>query len=207
MLVRRGLFSVLVIVVACLVAMPGSLHAGAANRAVVPDPAECTIAPRAAASLAAITGTPEPKPTAKTEADLPQGPAVDATILAEITAAERLIIACVNAGSFAQVLALATDHAAVELFSGPPSQQVIARLLAPATPAAAAARISLVTVRDARQLGKDRVGAIVEWGVASAPNVTTQVIYHVFVRVQGRWLLDEEIANLPVPPHAPSPTP
>jgi hypothetical protein len=202
MLVRRGFFSVLVVAVTCLLATPGTLLAQTTPPAVVPDPAECTVEPRDAASLAAIAGTPEPASSVQTEADLPQGPAVDTETLAEIAAAERLLIACLNAGSFAHVLALSTDHAAVEFLAGPPSQALIDRILSPATPAAAAERVSLIIVRDARSLGKDRVGAIVEWGTASAPDVITQVIYHAFVKIEDHWLLDEEIANLPVPPAA-----
>jgi hypothetical protein len=171
----------------------------------VPDPADCQVEPVDAASLAAIGGTPEAPSSADTEADLPQGPPADADTVAAVTAAELELIACANAGDFARLLALFTDRAILLITGGTPDDEMISFILAQATPEAIETRTSLIQVRDVRTLGPDRVGAIAEWGEAADPAVVTEINFHVFVRDGDHWLLDDEIANLPLPTDAATP--
>jgi hypothetical protein len=196
---KRLLYAFLVLALTSLLAMPATTLAQSTEFPIVPDPAECQVEPRSPESLAAIAGTPEPELDAATEAELPQGPAADAEIFDAIVAAERLLVACYNAGDNSRLLSLLTDRAILLASGGTPSQEMIDILLSPATPEATESRTSLVQVRDVRVLGPDRIGSVAEWGLSSDPGVITEINFHVFVKVGDRWLLDAEVAGLPLP--------
>jgi hypothetical protein len=199
MQISRLRLAFLMLAVTTLLVLPQTIFAQSTAFPIVPDPAECQVAPRTAESLAAITGTPSPASTAATEADLPQGEAADEETVAAIVAAERLFAACYNAGDFGRLLSLLTDHAVLMVTGGTPDQATIDLILAPATPAPAESLVSLVQLRDVRVLEDGRIGAIAENGLASDPGVATDVSFRVFLKVGDNWLLDDEIAGLPLP--------
>lgn len=206
---------------ACLVpalAAPGLVRAAPATPATavgdVPPPAACTVAPRTAASLRALTGTPSaglatPATTA-TPFVPPAGHPVDPVTLAAITATMREEIACVNAGDLGRQLALYTDDLLRRFIAANGGSFTAALLGDLATPAAAlppASRVALMAVRDARVLPDGRVGAIVVTRHLDETALRTN--FAVFVKLGGRWLIDEVVPN-PVEtgpaPAAPTPT-
>jgi hypothetical protein len=205
MFVKPLRFAFLIVAMASVLATSSASLAQETEFPIVPDPAECqVIEPRSGESLAAIAGTPSPEMTAATEADLPQGEAADEETTAAIIEAERLLVACYNAGDFSRLLTLLTDHAILMAVGGTPDQSTIDILLSPATPSPTDSMISLVAVRDVRVLEDGRVGAIADWGVSSDPTVITEINFEVFVKVGDVWLLDDEITGLPVPAATPA---
>ena len=204
MSVVRFRSAVLMFAIAVLLAMPAMTLAQETEFPIVPDPAECQeVEPRSSESLLSIAGTPSPDMTAATEADLPRGEEADEETTAEIIDAEVLLVACYNAGDFSRLLSLLTDHAILLAIGAAPDQGTIDILLSPATPTADDSMISLVDVRDVRVLEDGRVGAVAEWGVSSDPEVITEINFEVFIEVDGVWMLDDEITNLPVPAATP----
>lgn len=117
-----------------------------------------------------------------------------------MTALEREFAGCINAADYPRWLALMTDDSLSEVV-GPDD---VADYFAPTgTPVFGnddeedGPFIATVVVRDVRVLGEGRVGAVVEWGVANNPDPepSTETNFHIYERVEGRWLLDEEIGS------------
>jgi hypothetical protein len=165
---------------------------------VIPNPAECEVAPRSPESIAAalassLAGTP-PNP-----ADLPSGePAVAAT-LADVTALARQAAACGNAGDYRRVFALYTDDG-LRAFSadrGLTAEQLVGFLAATPVPVPEEARQG-VRVREARVLPDGRVTAIIEF--RSPAGIGTVLV--VLVRQEGRFRVDSEVV---VPPATATP--
>jgi hypothetical protein len=166
----------------------------AGSTPIVPDPAECRVAPRSLVSLQALlapTAATWP-PDVPSEADLPRGPAADPATVTAITAVARDYIACVNAWDVPRLLALATDDYVRRfvVVEGPITAEGYAEMATP-SPAEPAWRAALLAVRDARVLPDGRVGAVL---VLRHPRpAADSVTLFVFARSGDRWLLDDAI--------------
>lgn len=170
-------------------AQAGTPAVGAATEpgAATPIVVECLVASRDPVQIITSVGTPEPWPQIRDEGRLPDGAPADATVVAAVTAVERELLACLGAGEFPRAFALLTEESA-------------ARWVAAGSVGALAlglpenAVVALRAVRDARLLPDGRVGAVVEWDLPLGAGFEDQVLFHVYRQVDGRWLLDEEIA-------------
>lgn len=172
--------------------------------AEVPAPEACAVAPRSAASLDALLAA-GPASTAvdpeasgfRAEGELPQGSPLDAATLAAITDVEREFAACLNAGDWSRNLALLTDDAVRGLLG---EDAAFYATLAADTPEPLLPdeQVGLFPLRGARLLPDGRVGAIVDWGQVGFENQPRQVTesnFHIYERVDGRWLIAEEIST------------
>ena len=168
--------------------------------------AECTTEPRDVEELVGFyfdpQGTPlatPAAPTVDTEAELPQGEAVDPAVEAELTATLAELIACFDAGQYARAFALMTDDLARQ--TGPDvnnpdedtPEEVRALLEAQlaGTPVVdepgmdEGAATDVGQGRDIRVLEGGRVGGV--WTIEG------DAAFVVFEEQDGRWLIDELI--------------
>jgi len=179
---------------------PGGTPVGAAAAV---DPGACSVTPRNAAELAALATLPTPDPTDNPdggpdgrngllEQDLPAGDPVDAATLAAITEVERQFAACYNAGDLPRLLTVMSDEIATLLLADVGDSGLT--LAATPTPLNPDEFIALFPLRDARLLPDGRVGAIVDWATGSEPTRRSESNFHIYVWLDGAWLLDEEIS-------------
>lgn len=188
------------------VAMEGSASGPAATPsadAEVVAPEECDVAPRSASSLDALLATgPASTPSAdegssfRYEDELPEGTPLDAATLAAITEVEREFAACINAGAWPSSLALFTDDTVRDLLGDEENADLFPS--ASPEPLLPDERIGLFPLRGARTLPDGRVAAIVDWGQVGFENDPRQVTesnFHIYERVDGRWLIAEEIST------------
>ncbi len=181
----------------------------AAQRKKLP-PTTCTVEPRTEEQVAALiaAATPTPKPAegavsgsdewADSPADLPQGEPADHETVAQITVAAREFAACLNAADWPRWLALLTDRSIAEAGGlGVVSLQFASTGTPEPSTRDRPLEIAWVRVSDVRILGGGRVGAVVMWGVANnpSPKPSPEANFHIFQRVDDRWLLDEEISG------------
>lgn len=151
-----------------------------------------TVAPRDAADLQAVAGTP-PGPGADTASPMPaaipfvmpQGEAVSGDDQAAVVRLYETLTACVNAGDFLRVAALYTDGYLQRNLS----PEMIENLETTPEPNAAAMQTALVAVQDARYLDQDRIGALVVTHNAQTGDLLT---YAEVVRAGNGWLIDQE---------------
>lgn len=192
----RGSTVVLALAVAVLVALasmgPGvgggvvAQDATPAPLPATPTAVECRVAPRAPVEIVASEASPEPWPQVRDEGGLPDGEPADEALVAAVTAVERELLACLNAGETPRALALLTDESVLRWLGVGSVGELVLGL-----PGYAA--ITLRAVRDVRRLPDGRVGAVVEWGLSREAGFQDQVLFHVYRRVGDRWLLDEEV--------------
>jgi hypothetical protein len=168
--------------------------------------AECATEPRDVEELVGFyfdpRGTPLATPastTVDTEAELPQGEAVDPAVEEELNATVAELIACINAGQYARAFALMTDDLARQTgpdVSNPDEdtpEEVRALLEAQlaGTPVVdepgmdQGATTDVGRGRDIRVLEGGRVGGI--WTIEG------DAAFAVFEEEDGRWLIDEFI--------------
>jgi hypothetical protein len=169
-------------------------------RGNVPDPSECTVAPRSVDELrrlfeAVAAATPASGAAATPTAFVPPtgGTPADAATVAAVTDTLREIIACVNAGDIPRAFALQTDNKLRGDFAQDVSQGVTAdqlvQYVAVASPVPAQNWVAVPTLSDVRVLDDGRVTARVfsqDQGNAFA----------IFVKQGDRWLLDV-LENVP----------
>lgn len=156
----------------------------AANRAawglVEPDPADCKVAPRDAAELAAMEGTPPIGPNAvrpeRTPPPVwPESEPAGAETVAEIEATVNELAACAAAGEYLRVASLFTDDLIASPFFS------ISTTSDGGDPSA----IAVYAVMD---YGDGRIGAVI--GFQSADLATPVFpLFVVFERVDDRWLI------------------
>ena len=169
---------------------------------VTPAAGECRVRPKSLIAIRrllepGVPGTPLPDLPAAlaTEADLPRSRKADAETLAALTAAARQITACRNAGDARRFLALTTDgylRRSVADLSADELTAFLTALAAPPAPRPESEWTTLVAVRDARIMGQDRVGAVVETDDPTDPD-GDHPAFAIFVQERDRWLLDATI--------------
>lgn len=163
----------------------------------IPDPAECTVAPRTPESLASINatpvtgGTPDERTPPAVPFGAPDGTPAGPEDAAAITAAVRTEWACLNANDFPRTFALYTDDLLRRLL--PPEE--LADLMAPpaeGTPAAlpVVEQTALFAVLAIELLGDNRAGAFVIVDTFGDP-LPVEVNYYVLVEQDGVWLMDD----------------
>lgn len=163
----------------------------------------CTVTARTFGQIAALAQTPAaarstPVPLADDPAAKPAA-TPDPEVVRGVTDTARQLIACANAGLALQRLGLYTDEAVLRAYPQGPTDAL--KVMA-ATPVAVSQieRVALVGVKDVRPLADGRVAATVvvdnptfhTHGLATpGANVTQDVATLVFVKQDGRWLIDD----------------
>lgn len=158
----------------------------------------CDIAPRGRASFIALVGTPRPgplPPAAGTPVAMPAGRPADAATIAAVTRTADELTACVNAGGILRYYALWTD-AMLRRTSARTGLSSAALPEPGATPSPAPAEYVLVFhgLSDVRVLPDGRVGARILWSYRDRPGPSP---YTIFVKQDGRYLVDESLYVLP----------
>ncbi len=164
-----------------------------------PDPADCTVEPRTeeefrtliqeASAMPAADASPAANRTA------PAGtPADDETVVA-INATWREFIACINAADYTRIFALTSDDKlrsdfVQDLATGGTEDTMVEFFMAPATALPPEARAPYIPLENIQVLPDGRVSA-------TGPGETGQGEVLIFVKVEGRWLIDDQF-DLPV---------
>jgi hypothetical protein len=155
---------------------------------VIPDPTECTIAPRALSALQALAATPDQAATDALLAtiaipglDIPAGQPADADTVDAITATYRQMTACFNAGNDLAAYALWSDNALRQIRVQPP--------VTDAVQAVPAEKQTAVRVTEVRVLPDGRVVAM--WEERSA--LFSTAVVQVLVRQDDRYLIDDTL--------------
>lgn len=178
---------------------PGAEAASAATRDA-PPPEECRVGRRSAETLTNLAATPMPvpisaSPTAAAEPfALPTGEPIDGTTVQAIAATQREAIACANAGDRIRVLSLYSESFVRRILADAAAQGVSpAQLHAGLTPLRAlppAERSRLLAIRQGRLLPDGRIGAFVDVAPTAADDLV-EVDFVWFIKVSGRWLIDD----------------
>jgi hypothetical protein len=161
----------------------------------VPTPAECTVAPRPADELRALfrqtaaTPLPTSLEASPAPAGAPAGPPADEQTVAEIDAAWHMLLACINSGDQARMFALFSDDMVrrqfvVDIAFGVTEDALFSYLNATPTPIQPEQLVPFTPFTDVRTLGDGRVAAI-------GPGEHGRGDVRIFVRDDGRWLLDD----------------
>ena len=183
-------------------ATPG---AGAGAFPIVPDPADCQIAPRSTDELIALWYGPEGSPVAAaatptaeeiTSLTIPVGPPADEETVAGVVATVREVFGCFAAGDFPRATALFTDDLARGFGPEPGTSEEDARAFLAATPQpeAEGAAGEIVAVTDVMDLGGGRVGAF----VVEHSEGEFDTAYAIFEGQGDRWLIDVIVDFAPV---------
>ncbi len=192
---RSLIYSTLVAALTLLILRPeatrGATQATPAAELGPPTAAECQIAPRSEAEIAALAATPLTTPATPVPpepASLPEGEPADAATIAGLMQTLREVIACAEAGDLGRLLALYTDDAIVQaVLNAEPVPIVPGRrpdgTPHPASPPAVIDRTPVVL--EARMLPDGRVAALV---TTVEPGAAVDVVW--FARVGDRWLID-----------------
>ena len=175
------------------VALAASVAAAAAAQDASPVVAACTAPPSAAGSAAAgdalppVAGTPAAAEPAGTPVPTPApvGAPADRATADRVTAAERNLIACLNAGAYDVVIALHAPEALPRLF-GTADPAAAAALLAGFPP------VEILAVEDVQVLADGRISAEVTALVGGAPERTRDYWVE-----RGGFLRFDDYATLP----------
>ena len=166
---------------------------------VVPDPAECTVAPRSVDDLAALLATPAAGPdaaAAATQIAIPLGQPADAATVEGVTRTVRETFACFNAGDFLRVLALTTDDfVRWEQAQGFLTAETLPFLEAPPVVVPPEQRAGYLAITDVAVLPDGRVGAFVVEVDPVLPSEGAETDYLIFEQAGDRWLLDEVVES------------
>lgn len=197
---------------------------GGVSLPVTPNPAECMVAkPDIDQVLTRVHETPVPGPplpatpvmstqepvvaTPPPGFVVPQGTPADTATASGVTTAMRTILACINTGNALAVLPLTTDHFVRTLLEEEPvtRPEEQAAMQAGTPPAMPKVEWStLLAVWQVQVLPDGRIGALVARRVGDPPPPELRVGYFIFVRTDGRYLLDEVVDHLegqyPPPP-------
>jgi hypothetical protein len=178
---------------------------------IVPDPSECTVAPRPVSFFEQLAATPPPPPEAAAERfsrpgeqarpwTLPAGEPADAATVAGITATLREAMACLNAGDQVRFLALFSDDILRLFFSvNPiPPEALPAFLAATPEPSPPSQRLGYLGVHDVRVLPDGRVAALADDYDPTEPPFGLATDFAIFVKVGDRWLIDSLIENVTI---------
>lgn len=170
---------------------------------VIPDPAECRIAPRSIESFAAALATPFAGSPAKVtpESDRSVGQPADAGTVENVIILARQATACGNAGDYLRVFALYTDNG-LRVFAADRGMTVeqLAGALAAAPVPLPEELWQGVRVRNVRVRSDGRVIGFIDFRSPAAIGT----VFVTLIRDGGRYLVDSEVA---VPAAAATPLP
>ncbi|MBA2445847.1 MAG: PD40 domain-containing protein [Nocardioidaceae bacterium] len=159
---------------------------------ITPDPAECTITPRAAEALSSLTASPDPAvigafavASAAPGLDIPAGIPADEAIMRVIEDTYRLMTACFNAGNDLAAYALWTDDGLRQFQVSPPAGAQ--------APRPEGERFGF-RVTEVRTLPDGRVAAV--WDQLAFRSSATFV--QLLVQQDNRYMIDETI-DLAIP--------
>lgn len=170
---------------------------------VVPEPAECRVAPRTVDEIAALVGmAPPPMPGAGGEDGgdvaaeagspvpfaLPAGEPADAETAAAIDAMRREAVACRNAGDLLRFYAFLSDDQIRRRVS-PLTAEEAAALAEPPLPVPPAEREAFRPSVGLTVLADGRVGRLAH----DEGDVDDYVFYK---EVGGRWVIDEDVVDV-----------
>ena len=162
---------------------------------VVPEPDECTVAPRAVDEFAALLATPVAgmnTATTPTAVTIPLGQPADAATVAEITRTTRETFACFSAADYLRVFALVTDDAIRQLQAqGILTTEVVPFLAATPVAVPVELRAGYLAITDVSLLPDGRAGAFVVEVDPTLPPEGAETDYLIFKQVGDRWLIDE----------------
>lgn len=132
--------------------------------------------------------------------DLPQGAEAGDEVVALVEATENEYVACFNSWNWPSLLALMTPAARTallaELLSDVTLDELIASVGTPDTDERGPLVIAEMRVSEVRVLSDGRIGAIVEWRVATDPaDSFGEVNFHEYEEVDGVLLLAAEISG------------
>jgi hypothetical protein len=166
----------------------------------IADPSECTVAARAIPEVEAILATPaaampEASPTA-----MPAGTPLDTATTAEVQAALREAVACINTGDILKIIQFYTDDLIRQLLGGVPIEQIEQQ----ATPTALteAQMTELIAISGMVMLPDGRVAVVVTGDDHSNPAPPSDTMFFI-VNVDGRWLIDDFVTDVNIATPAP----
>lgn len=199
---------------------------GATGLPVTPGPEECTVDALSASELfdragdMPLPGTPEAQvgidleegPATPDPLLLPDGDPADEATVTAITETMREAIACINSGSPLRFFGLTTDAFVRSALEADPitEEELDAAIQSiPASPVGVPEEsyISLIDVRDARELPDGRVAALIETGFPPEAGGESTVDFFIFAEQDGRLLIDEVIEEVGSADSEPAATP
>jgi hypothetical protein len=175
---------------------------------IVPDPSECTIAPRPVSFFEQLIATP---PALPPDADrrfskpaeevrpwtMPAGTPADAATIEAVTATLSEALACLNAGDFLRFTALFSDDLMQVLAAVSPLPPEALPFLA-ATPEASPHEqwLGYLSVHDVRVLPDGRVAGLAEDYDPTEPPYGMGTDFAIFVKVGDQWFIDSLIEHV-----------
>ncbi len=166
---------------------------------VVPDPAECTVAPRSFDDITTLfaSATPVAEPVTPAMVEIPTGSPADLAAVAGVTATIHEAFACLNGNDILRFFSLLTDQAIITNFSW--VGEMIASGEFPAemlTPEAQPAEYqqTVIAIASINRLTLDgRVGAMVTSIDPSSESLEPQAMFLILTLIGDRWLIDEVV--------------
>jgi hypothetical protein len=177
---------------------------------IVPDPSECTVAPRPVSFFEELIATP---PALPPDADqrfskpseeqrswtLPAGEPADAATVAAVTATLHEALACLNANDILRFSALFSDEMVRILAATDPiPPEALPFLAASPVPSPPAQRLGYLGVHDVRVLPDGRVAGLADDYDPTEPPFGLGTDFAIFVKVGDRWLIDSLIENVAI---------
>lgn len=195
---------------AAVMAQDGSPAASPPAGLIVPDPVECTVAPRSLAFFEALAATP---PALPPDADqrfsrpgetarpwtMPAGTPADSATIAGVTATLRMAQACLNANDALRFLALFTDDMLRIFFAmAPIPPEAIPSLAASPVPSPPDKRLGYLRVYDVRVLPDGRVAALADDYDLTEPPFGVGTDFAILIKAGDRWLIDSLIEHVAI---------
>lgn len=197
----RSIGAVAVMATALVLGTRGSVAGDVPTGETIP-PAECVVVGKPVEYFVDLIRTPVPDDGYASPTAIPGGPAPDATVTAEITAAVRQVIACSNTGDTLRALSLFDDaylrrtiDSTGQLTPGL-AADIFASFATP-RPIDPADLIQLIRIVELHQIDPTHVSAVVE-SVSSrnSEKNPTDVDLFVFERRDEGWIVASAVRNI-----------
>jgi hypothetical protein len=177
---------------------------------IVPDPSECTVAPRPVSFFEELIATPPALPPdadqrfskpgeAKRPWTLPAGEPADPATVSAVTATLHEALACLNANDSLRFLALFSDDMVRLFFAlNPLPPEALPFLAASPEPSPPAQRLGYLGVHDVRVLPDGRVAGLGDDYDPTEPPYGMGTDFAIFVKAGDHWLIDSLIENVAI---------
>jgi hypothetical protein len=175
----------------------------------VPDPADCTIAPRSYQDLAALIASPVAAVPAATPAApaLPQGEPVDAQTQAAVLATVHEGVACINANKIMSLLSIYSDSLVNRFLSGESLSKAQYDQILDAQPLPPDKRTEITNVEGMVKLPDGRIAVVIVGDDLSNPKPPSPTLF-ILGQHDGTWQIDDFVkTSSPATPIAATPTP